>query len=74
MNPDCFHRPGIVTRQGTVTCRNCGVAIEYCPCLDLYGRKCDPDCHACLSSMWVSIVRGRRSKIREVLQLTEIAP
>ena len=42
----CFHRPGRMTRTQTVTCRNCSIAIEECPCVDETHRKVNRDCVA----------------------------
>lgn len=66
----CWHRAGRMLRSGVVVCRNCAVAIEYCPCVDGSYRKCDPNCKACQGSMWVAVVRGRVSKIAALLRET----
>jgi hypothetical protein len=68
MSLDCWHRPGKLTRSGIVTCRNCGVAIEWCPCVGPHFRSVDHDCSACRGSMWVAIQRGRAAKFREYIE------
>ena len=63
--PGCYHRPGRRINENPYrVCRNCGVAVDECPCSD-YSRKPKPDCPACLGSGWVSIVRGRIAKSLE---------
>lgn len=64
---NCFHRPGRIIGH-TVTCRRCGVAIEYCPCVGPHFRSVDDHCHACNGSMWVAIVRSAATKFREYLE------
>lgn len=63
----CWHRPGKMVRS-TVTCRTCGVAIDWCPCVGPHFRSVDDHCKACGGSMWVAIVRGRIGKFRELLE------
>ncbi len=65
--PDCFHRPGRKTRSGATTCRFCGVLIEECPCVEKTHRKGDPNCRACLTSMWVAVVRSRLQTLRDLV-------
>ena len=66
----CFHRPGRM-RGAIVTCRYCGVAIEYCPCTGDHWRRVDPDCPGCGGSMWVAIVRGWRAKLADLTGIFE---
>jgi hypothetical protein len=63
----CWHRPG-VTKGRWITCRNCGVAIERCPCAGPVERAADVDCPLCLGSTWVSIVRGKLAMFAEYLE------
>jgi hypothetical protein len=63
----CWHRPGRMTRRGTMTCRHCGVAVEFCPCTDAGYRHYDPKCLACRGSMWVAVVRSWRAKLLELV-------
>jgi hypothetical protein len=63
----CWHRPGRTLASKTVVCRHCGVAIEYCPCVDDTYRKCNRNCSACGGSMWVAIVRGWRAAIATII-------
>jgi hypothetical protein len=67
---DCWHRPGPYTRNHNVTCRHCGVIIEYCPCVNETFRKCDPNCRCCRGSMWVAVARSRTQKLREYVAPT----
>jgi hypothetical protein len=60
----CWHRPGRLIRT-TRTCRNCGVAIEQCPCVN-YFRTPDPFCYCCFASGWVALVRGYRTKLLDL--------
>ena len=62
----CWHRPGRVTRRGSVLCRYCSVQIDWCPCVDVTFRHVNHDCGACFGSMWVAVVRGWRSKLWEL--------
>jgi hypothetical protein len=64
----CWHRPGRATRSGTVTCRNCGVAIEQCACVGPWSRSVNHNCAGCFGSGWCAIVRGWRSKLVEALE------
>lgn len=71
---NCWHRPGPYSPSGTyVTCRHCGVAIEFCPCVGPTYRSVDDDCPACRGSMWVAVVRGRAQKFRDYLGLAAAA-
>ena len=62
----CWHRPGRVTRSGVVTCRYCGVAIDWCSCVNTFTfRNAIPDCDICEGSWWVAVIRGQRDKFAE---------
>lgn len=63
----CWHRPGRLTRSGAVTCRHCAVAVEECPCVDETHRKVNSQCEACFGGGWVAIVKGWRTKLRELV-------
>lgn len=65
----CWHQPGRMSLSGKlVTCRHCGVAIEYCPCVGPTFRSLNHDCTLCLGSMWVAVVRGWRLQFRAYLE------
>jgi hypothetical protein len=66
----CWHRPGRIIGRA-MTCRHCGVAIDWCPCIGIHFRSVDDGCGACLGSMWVAIVRSRREKLSAYIKDTE---
>jgi hypothetical protein len=69
----CWHRPGRMSPSGAyVTCRHCGVLIDWCPCVGPHYRSVDVGCTACHGSMWVAVVRGRGDVFRERLQRDEL--
>lgn len=63
----CWHMPGRLTRRGAVKCRNCGVLIEYCPCVGETYRSVNHDCRYCFGSMWVGVAPGWKSILRAFL-------
>lgn len=68
---NCWHQAGRQTRRGVVTCRHCGVAIEYCPCTGETFRHVDHNCRYCHGSMWVAIVRGPRAAFQAYCESKE---
>lgn len=65
-NPWCWHRPGKVLRGEDVRqCRNCGVAIEPCPC-EGKQKRCESACRACDGSGWVGMLRSKRATVEAV--------
>lgn len=68
----CWHRAGR-TIGHTVTCRHCGVAIEYCPCVGPHFRSVDTDCDLFNGSMWIAIVRGAAEKFLEYFDRDDTA-
>jgi hypothetical protein len=70
MHCACWHRPGR-TRNGVMTCRHCGVAIQWCPCAQSGSpyRSVDHGCRCCQGSQFVAVVRSERSKFAEALEV-----
>lgn len=62
----CWHRPGRAAGRW-MTCRHCGVAIEWCPCVLNY-RNVNARCRICSGSGWVAIVRSQKAKFAEYIE------